>query len=145
VRQRRNAAAALARGVEFNARKSIGDWQGEIGYLFADSRFVTGERIPQVPRHQGTAQLTYQHKGTLASAGVRSYGMQFEDDLNQFRLAGFASVQLVVRQHIAKSLSALASIENLLDRQYSVGFSPTPLIGPPRLWRIGLRWDGPVR
>lgn len=145
VRQRRNAASALARGIEFNARKSIGDWQGEIGYLFADSRYSTGQRIAQVPRHQGTAQLTYQHRGTLASAGVRSYGSQFEDDLNQFRLAGFASVQLVVRRHLVKSLSALASIENLLDRQFYVGFSPTPLIGPPRLYRVGLRWDGRIR
>jgi Outer membrane cobalamin receptor protein len=145
VRQRRNASAALARGVEANVRKSWRSWRGELSYLFSDSRVSTGERIAQVPRHQGSAQLTWHHRSTLASAGIRSYGSQFEDDRNQFLLPGFASVQGMLRQGITKSLYATVSIENALDRQYLVGFSPTPLIGPPLLWRAGLRWDGPIR
>lgn len=145
VRQRRNASAALTRGVDFNAQKNYGPWRGEIGYLFADSRVSTGERIPQVPRHQGSGQISYDRGRTLASVGVRSYAAQFEDDKNQFLLPGFASVQLVVRERLTKSLSAMVAVENLLDREYLVGFSPVPLIGPPRLWRVGLRWDGRLR
>jgi outer membrane cobalamin receptor len=142
VRQRQNATAALAQGFEANARKRWRDWAGEASYLFADSRFDTGPRVPQVPKHQGSAQLTYSRGGTLASAGIRSFSYQFEDDLNSFVLAGFASVQLVVRQQLRAGLSASLAFENLLDRQYYVGFSPTPTIGPPRLWRAGLRWEG---
>ncbi len=140
TRQRQNAAAALALGVEFNLRRDIGPLQAEVGYLFAESRFANGLRIPQVPKHQGSAQLTYARKGTLISAGVRSFGMQFEDDLNIFRLGGYATVQMSIRQQLRGALSASLNFENLLDREYLVGFSPTPLIGAPRLWRAGLRW-----
>jgi outer membrane receptor protein involved in Fe transport len=68
--------------------------------------------------------------------------MQFEDDINLFRLPGFATVQFTLQQRLTRSLSAIAGFENLLDREYLTGFSPTPTIGAPRLWRVGLRWDG---
>ena len=84
------------------------------------------------------------HAGTLASLGLRSYAYQFDDDLNVFRLPGFASMQFVVRQHLARSLSAEVTLENALDRQFYTAFTPTPNIGAPRQWRIGLRWDGKV-
>jgi outer membrane receptor protein involved in Fe transport len=141
VRQRRNAAAALARGIEANVNRDWGRWRGELAYLFADSRYAAGPRIAQIPRHQGTAQLTWRRNGTLASAGVRSYSLQFDDDLNQFRLPGFTTAQVSIDQRLTTSLSARAAIENVLDRQYLVAFSPTPNTGSPRLWRIGLRWQ----
>ena len=145
VRQRQNASSALSRGVELDGEQRWRNWKGQLGYLFVDSRFASGARIPQVPRHQGSAQLSYSRQGTLASLGVRSYAAQFEDELNQFLLPGFATVQLVVQQRIGRGLSALAEFENLLDRQYLTGFSPTPTTGAPRLWRAGLRWDGRIR
>ncbi len=141
LRQRQNAAAALARGVEVNALRRWGSWNGEAAYLFVDSRFSSGGRLPQVPRHQGSAQLAYERGGTLASAGFRSYAAQFEDERNQFLLPGYATLQLVVRRRLAAGFSVSAAVENLLDRQYVAGLTPTPLLGPPRLWRLGLRWD----
>lgn len=66
-RQRQNAASALNRGIDFNARHTWHNWTGEVGYLFADARVATGERIPQVPKHSGMAQLTYARRGTLIS------------------------------------------------------------------------------
>jgi outer membrane receptor protein involved in Fe transport len=145
VRQRQNAARAVARGVEVDLHQRWGSWLGELSYLFADSRFSDGPRTPQIPRHQGSGQLVYFHRGTLASIGFRSSAAQFEDDLNRFLLPGFATVQVVWQQRLAGSLSAVVAVENLLDREYSVGFSPTPTIGPPRLWRVGLRWEGRLR
>jgi hypothetical protein len=35
----------------------------------------------------------------------------------------------------------VASIENLLDRSVIAGLTPTPLLGDPRIWRVGLRWQ----
>ncbi|MBM3774032.1 MAG: TonB-dependent receptor [Acidobacteria bacterium] len=145
VRQRQNAASALSRGAEINAARRWRDWRGEAGYLFVDSRFATGERVPQIPRHQGSAQLSFERGGTLASAGIRSYAAQFEDERNVFLLPGFATLQLVVRQRLAGGLSAVLAFENLLDREYLAGFSPTPIVGGPRLWRAGLRWEGRLR
>jgi outer membrane receptor protein involved in Fe transport len=145
VRQRRNAAAALARGVDVNAEYRWHLWRLDLGYLFTDSRFSDGMRIPQVPKHSGNAQLTFFREGTLISGGLRSYAYQFEDDLNQFLLPGFATLGISARQTLYRSLSATFELENAADREYVVGFSPVPLIGSPRLIRVGLRWDGSIR
>jgi outer membrane cobalamin receptor len=122
-------------------------WRLDLGYLFADSRFSTGERIPQVPKHAGNAQLTYATADTLASIGFRSYSLQYEDDRNQFKLPGYGSLQFSARQRLKNSLWATVSLENALDHVYLTGIpTPTaPTIGAPRLWRAGLRWDGPIR
>lgn len=145
VRQRRNAAAALSRGIDAQADYRRGPWRVDLGYLFAESRFSTRERIPQVPKHSGNAQLTYSTNNTLVSGGLRSFSLQFEDDRNQFTLPGFSTLQLSARQRVKGSLWATVAVENLLDREYLTGFSPTPLVGAPMLWRAGLRWDGPLR
>jgi outer membrane receptor protein involved in Fe transport len=142
LRQRRNAAEALVRGAEMEASHRWRNWRGELGYLFVDSRYGTGERLPQAPRNQGSAQLTFDKGGTMASAGVRSYASQFDDDLNRFLLPGFATLQFVARQRLSKGLSASAAFENLLNRRYLVALATGPNIGAPRLWRIGLRWEG---
>jgi hypothetical protein len=71
--------------------------------------------------------------------------LQFEDDRNQFILPGYSSLQLSARQRLKRSLWATVAVENLLDREFLTGFSPTPLIGAPLLWRAGLRWDGPLK
>jgi outer membrane cobalamin receptor len=145
VRQRQNAASALARGIEMHAGHRWRNWFGDASYLYSDSRFSTGERLPQVPRHQGSTQLGWQRGATFVSAGVRSYSLQFEDELNRFLLPGFGAVQIAVQRQINARLSAFASVENLFDREYLTGFTPTPTVGAPRLWRLGLRWDGRVR
>ena len=145
VRQRQNAAAAVSRGVEAELRRRYRNWTGALDYLFVDSRYVTGFRVAQIPKHQGSAALTYHRGSTLASLSVRSFDYQFDDDANQFRLPGYATVQLMASQRLVKSLSAEAAVENALDHTFYVAFTPTPNTGAPRLWRIGLRWDGKLR
>ncbi|MCI0432308.1 MAG: TonB-dependent receptor, partial [Gemmatimonadetes bacterium] len=145
VQQRRNAIGALSRGIEFDTAARWGMWRGELGYLFVDSRFENRRRVQQIPKHQGSAQVAFEKNGTLATIGIRTYSMQFEDETNNFRLPGFATVQMIVRQRLTGNLSAVVAFENLLDREYVTGFSPTPTIGAPRLWRAGLRWEGKVR
>jgi hypothetical protein len=87
VRQRQNAASALTRGIDAQGDYRRGPWRFDLGYLYAESRFSTRERIPQVPKHSGNAQLTYSSENTLVSGGLRSFSLQFEDDRNQFRAA----------------------------------------------------------
>jgi outer membrane receptor protein involved in Fe transport len=143
IRQRRNAASALSRGVETEFQHRWRYFRFDAGYLFVDSRVATRERIAQVPKHQGSGQASYDRNGTLASIGVRAYDFQFEEDLNQNKLPGFATVQAVVRQRLAKGFSAVAAFENMLNREYLTGkTAATIAIGAPRLWRVGLRWDG---
>lgn len=141
TRQRDNAGAATARGAEANANYRWRSVRAEASYLFADSRFSTGERIPQIPKHQGSAQLAWSRRETLVAGGLRSSALQFEDDRNLFPLPGFAVFHLTVRQAVRVGLSLHVAIENAFGREVVVGFSPTPLIGAPRLWRVGLRWN----
>ncbi len=143
TRQRRNGANSLSRGVEVGATRRWREWRAEAGYLYVDSAYTTGALIPEVPKHQGSAQLSYEHRGTLVSAGIRAYSAQFDDDLNQFRLPGYSTVQLVLRQRLTKWLAADFAAENLLDHQYYSGFTPTPTIGAPRLIRGGVRFSLP--
>lgn len=144
VRQRANAAAAVARGGEAEFRRTWRSWTGDLNYLFVDSRYSTGFRISQVPKHQGTAQLAYRHAGTMVAIELRSFDYQFDDDLNQFRLPGFATIQLMAMQRLTNTLSAEFGVENALNRVYYTAFTPTPNTGEPRLWRVGVKWEGKV-
>lgn len=144
TRQRRNAARALGRGVEVEARQRWRNWTGELAYLMVDSRFSTGFRVPQIPRHQGSAQLTWAGKSTFATFGFRTTAYQFDDDVNLFRLPGFGVSQFSVRRQLWRSLSATLAVENLFNREFLTGFSPVPATGAPRLVRGGLRWDGRI-
>jgi len=141
LRQKQNAGPALSRGLEATAQQSWRNWLGQVSYLYAPSRFDTGLAIPEVPRHQGSAQLSYQRRRTGASLSLRASSYQFDDDLNQFILPGYAVLGFSAFREIVPRLTATAAIENLLDRQYLVARTPTPNTGAPRLWRAGLRWS----
>src|SRR5579883_1940022 len=146
TKQRQNAQTAVTHGAEAHLRQRWGSqWLGELSWLYADSRYNSGLRIPQVSKQQGSADLGWTHGGTFLSAGVRAYSLQFEDDLNTLPLAGFSTVQFSAHQQVKSHLSATFEMENALDHQYLTGRTPAPQIGPPRLYRVGLRWDGPVR
>ena len=140
TRQRDNAGSATARGVEANLNYRWHAVRAEASYLFADSRYWTGERIPQIPKHQGSALIAWSRRGTLVAGGLRSSALQFEDDRNLFLLPGFAVVHITMRQALPLGLALNTAVENAFGRDVVVGFSPTPLIGAPRLWRVGLRW-----
>lgn len=141
TRQRENAGSATAQGVEADVRRSWRSLQGEASYLFADSLYSTGLRIPQVARHQGSAQLAWVRGGTMLAGIVRAWSSQFDDDLNQFLLPGYASVSLSARQRFGKGFTGIAEVDNLLGKTYYVQFSPTPNTGQPRFVRVGLRWE----
>jgi outer membrane cobalamin receptor len=145
LRMRQNFPAALSRGMEASATRTWRHWTAEGAYLYADARLSTGQRIPEIPKQQGTAQLTFSAQSTLLSGGIRAFGLQFDDDLNQFLLPGFATVGFTAEQHITRQLTALASVDNLLNRTYLVALTPTPNTGEPRIWRLGLRWNGKIR
>jgi outer membrane receptor protein involved in Fe transport len=149
IRQRQNAGNAINKGFETDMEQRWGSWLGSIGYLYADSRLTSGAlsglRIPGVPRHQGTAQITYLHRGTMASAAFRAYSSQFDDQANQFKLPGFALLQFACSQRIWRQLSATLDLENALDRYYVVAYTPIVNNGEPIGWRVGLRWNGKLR
>lgn len=144
VRQRRNAASATVRGFEAEIEKRYKQFRFETSYLMADSRYVTRERLPQVPRHMGSAQVSWYGPRTLVTVSMRSSALQFEDDRNTQILPGFALLQMTARQDLYRGLKATLAIENLADRRILTGFTPFPQTGAPMLFRVGLRWDGRI-
>ncbi|MGH9582301.1 MAG: TonB-dependent receptor domain-containing protein, partial [Bryobacteraceae bacterium] len=145
LRQRQNFPSALSRGIQASVEQRWRQWTLHAGYMFADARLSTGQRIPQVPKQQGTAELIYRYKSTMISGGLRAFGLAFDDDLNQFLLPGFATIGITAQQHLTRRLSALVSVDNLLDRSYLVALTPFPNTGEPRIWRVGLRWSGAIK
>jgi len=145
LRQRQNFPSALSRGGEASINHHWRHWGAQAGYLFADARLSTGQRIPEVPKHQGTAQISFSAKRTTLSGGIRSFGLVFDDDLNHYELPGFSTLQLSAQQRLTPKLSAIASVDNLLDHSYLVALTPSPNTGAPRLWRVGLRWSGSIK
>ena len=144
LRKRENFPSALSRGFETKLTQRWRKWTFNSGYMFVDARLASGQRIPEVPKQQGTAQLSYAGKSTLVTFGLGVYGLQFDDDLNQFLLPGYEALSVTAQQHLTKKFSAIFSMQNLLDRTYLVALTPSPNTGEPRLWQIGLRWSGPV-
>ncbi len=140
LRQRQNAAAAVGKGFEATAQKRYKELKGRASYLYVQSRFDTGLLLPQVPRHQGSAELSWSHKNTMAMASMRTYSSQFDDDKNTFLLPGFATAGLMVEQKLNPHLAASLTVENVLDRLYYTGFTPNATIGSPRQVRAGLKW-----
>lgn len=140
TRQRDNTGSALARGVEARLTRRLGPLRFESAYLLADSRVATGQRIPQVAKQQGSAQLIYDSGVNLLAVGVRASGLQFEDDLNAYLLPGYAVWHLTARRTLPRGFSLDLQVENLMSREVVAGYSPTQLIGAPRLIRAGVRW-----
>jgi outer membrane cobalamin receptor len=145
LRERENFPSALSRGIEAGVHQQWRHWSADAGYQYADARLATGQMIPEIPKHTGTAELTFAAKGTRVSGGLRAYSLVFDDDLNQFLLPGFATLGATAQQHLVRNLSAVAQVDNFLDRTYLVALTPNPNIGSPRLWRVGLRWAGAIK
>lgn len=144
-RQRRNAGEALTRGAEVSILQRWRDFRFDAAWLYSDSRFANGLRIPQVPKNGGNATLTWMRNRTLLSGGIRSFSLQFDDDANAFRLPGYAVFQVAARHGITDQFSLIASFDNLLDRKYYYSATPVPQLSTPRLIRAGIRWEGRLR
>ena len=137
TRRRENLGETRSRGAELDGEWVFRrDWRASASWLFVDARVVGGRRVPQVPRHQATAQLSWKRFG----AAARWSAMQFDDDLNQFPLASYFVADLFAAQPLTRGVELTAAIENLFDRDVEVSATPVVTLGQPRAIRIGLRY-----
>ena len=149
TRQRQNLGRTRSRGVELQGETNLGrNLNFSVSYLFADATVVEfppnttleGLQLPQVPRHQFTFQARYVNPSRI-TVGLqgRASSSQFDDDLNQFRLGSYFTLDAHVSRRLNHRLEVFAAIENLLNRRYEVGKTPVNTLGPPILFRSGLR------
>lgn len=151
TRERQNLGRTRSRGVTVDAETSLGRHASVgLGYAFTDSRVqrfsarpaLEGRHLPQVPRHQATIDGRFRHPGVVnAVVQLRVSSAQFEDDLNELSLPAFVTVDARLGRRLSRRLELFAAVENVTGDRYTVGLTPLPTLGPPRLWRVGLRID----
>jgi outer membrane cobalamin receptor len=149
TRTRENLGRLRSQGFFASGELALnGKVQVRAAYQFADAivtQFsanpaLVGNWIPQVARHNATVQLLLSPIArTHISVDARWHGLQFDDDLNQFPLAGYPWIGGQVSRELTRRAEVFVSAENILNRRYEVGRTPTVTVGPPVMAMIGVR------
>jgi len=156
TREKENLGRIRSRGVEIDGVVHVKrDIQISAGYEFTAASVVSypsppsvslvGLEVAQVPRNVFTWEARYWNPSRLLlSLQGRFVGQQFDDDQNQFPLDRFYTMDLQVGRALTRHLEVFAAAENLLDQRYQVARTPIVNIGPPVLYRVGLRLNFPA-
>lgn len=162
MRQKENVGRIRSRGVELDGVVHVSrDIQISAGYGFTGATVVNytvpagqvsllGKDVAQVPRNGFTWEARYWNPSRLLlSVQGRFVGNQFDDDQNQYPLGRFYTMDLQMGRNLTRHLEVFAAAENILDQRYKVANAPTASgslfnLGPPILYRIGLRLNLPA-
>lgn len=152
-RQRRNLGSTQIVGVESSTSVDFGHgFLATMAYLWSHGEVhsapqapdLIGNRIPQVPEHQGTIGFDYNDGGPWkASMQIRVVGQQFDDDTNSRSLGRFAAVDAFVARELGGGFEVFVAAENLFDETVETGKTSDGVlsIGAPRLVRAGIRFS----
>lgn len=118
------------------------------GYQYAVSTVTKFQADPalvdkwtaEVPRNSATLQARL-HKSRIGilSVDLRTSGQSFDDSANQFRLAGYAQVDLYAEHSFGHRWQVYSSAQNLFNTEVQAGRTPLLTLGAPRLVSIGVR------
>ena len=158
TRQKRNLGRTRSRGVELDGAVRVSrDIQISAGYSYTAATVVSypgnpggvdlvGLDVAQVPRNAFTWQARYWNPSRLfASVAGRFIGQQFDDDQNQFLLGRFYTMDFELGRSLTSHWEVFGAFENILNQRYQVARTPVTNLGPPILFRIGLRLNYPAR
>jgi outer membrane receptor protein involved in Fe transport len=148
TRERQNAGSTMSKGLEMEGDLRLGRVEVAAGYLYVASTVqdfpnnpaVQGLWIPQVPPHQFTVQIRYSLSSWIFAVQSRGSGMQFDDDLNTFRLESFSQTDVFLSKSLSEDLKIFAGVENIFNSRYSTGRTPIRTVTSPSNLRVGLRW-----
>jgi outer membrane receptor protein involved in Fe transport len=118
------------------------------GYQFAVSTItkfqadptLVGKWTAEVPRNSATLQARL-HKDRVGvlSVDLRTSGQSFDDSANQFRLAGYAQVDLYADHSFGRRWQIYSSVQNLFNEEVQAGRTPLLTLGAPRIVSGGVR------
>ena len=155
TRQRQNLGRTQSQGVELDGVIKISkDLEVSGGYVYTSATVLNfsanpalvGLDIPQVPRQQFTFEGRYWNpRYLLLTVQGRFIGSQFDDDQNQLPLGRFFTLNLMASRSLRRGVEVFAAAENVFDQNYLIARTPTPNLGPPVLFRLGLRYEHPSR
>ncbi len=153
TRQRQNLGRTRSRGVELESVANLTshiEFSAGYNYIaatvvsFPANATLVGLDIPQVPRNQFTWSARYWNPSKIMlSVQGRYTGVQYDDDQNQFPLAGYYEMDVMAGRALGHGIQIFGTAENVLDERYEVARTPIVNIGPPILLSIGLRYDFP--
>lgn len=150
--EKENLGRTRSRGVELDGVVHVRrDIEVTAGYAFTAATVVSypgnpggvdlaGLDVPQVPRNVFTWEARYWNPSRLLlSVDGRFVGRQFDDDQNQYPLDRLYTMDMQIGRSLTRHLEAFAAAENLFDQRYQVARTPIVNLGPPILFRVGLR------
>jgi iron complex outermembrane receptor protein len=173
----KNPVSNVTIGTNLQQRQNLGrtrihGWQNDVelrlspslrvggGYLFNIAKVtendanpaLVGLYLPQVPKHRGSASLSYSNPRYLNVAVIGTFfGRQYDDDLNTRTKPGetepglppYGMLDMSASRDIGRNLQVFFGVQNLFDQEYYVQLQPTT-IGSPRLVNGGVRvrWSG---
>ena len=155
--EKENLGRTRSRGLELDGVVHLDHHvQISAGYAYTDATVVqftskvgpslVGLDVPQVPRQQFTWEARYWNPSRLLlSLQGRFVGQQFDDSLNQYLLARFYAMDLLIGRNVNRHVEVFAAAENVTDKRYQVARTPTLSVGPPILFRVGMRVEFPGR
>jgi outer membrane receptor protein involved in Fe transport len=101
---------------------------------------LVGNWIPQVPRNMATLQVRFSSDRVgVLSVDLRTSGQQFDDSANQFRLAGYAQVDLYGEHTFGRHWKVYCGMQNLLNQPVQAGRTPILTLGSPLTVLGGVR------
>jgi len=118
------------------------------GYQYADSTVtkfqadptLVGKWTAQVPRNSGSLEARMEReRWGVFGVYLRTSGQQFDDSSNQYRLAGFAQVDLYVEHRFLSWLTVWSSVQNVANERVEAGRTPLVTLGAPRIVSGGIR------
>ncbi|MBV8205192.1 MAG: TonB-dependent receptor [Acidobacteria bacterium] len=149
TRQRQNLGSTRAAGLEARLEARLKrSWMMGAGYQYAEAvvtsfpadSTLVGLWVPEVPRHQLTANVGYANPRFITAAlQARIVSRQFDDDRNQFSLEPFTNLDASLSRRLGRGFEVFAAAENLLNQRYSTAKTPIRTIAPPVSARAGLR------
>jgi outer membrane receptor protein involved in Fe transport len=161
LREKENVGRIRARGAEFDGVLRLTPrFQLSAGYELTQSTIVNytvppnevsllGKVVAQVPHNVFTWEARYSNPSRLMfSVEGRFVGNQFDDDLNQYPLGRAYTMDVQLGRNLTRNLELFAAAENIFDDRYYIANTPTSTgslfnIGPPTLFRVGLRLNLP--
>jgi outer membrane receptor protein involved in Fe transport len=156
TRQKENLGRTRSRGVELDGTLRVtSDVQVSAGYSYTAATVVSypgnpggvdlvGLDVAQVPRNVFTWEARYWNPSRLLFSVIgRFVGQQYDDDQNQFPLDRFYTMDVQVGRAITRNIELFGAIENVTNQRYQVAKTPVVNLGPPILFRAGVRLNFP--
>jgi len=152
LRQRRNAGAIAAWGVEGQANGDLGQafgWRAAFAYAHARvdggsaAPQLTGKRPAQAPALTATGGLDWRPLERLAlSAELRYESLRYDDDLNSRRLKAGAQVDARAGWRVTEQTEIYLAAENLFDANLAVGQTADGVTSyaAPQTLRVGVSY-----